>query len=322
MAYDWLNMLTKVSEHLYSAFFVKMGKKTRAQQERGNELRRIQTSKTRQAVFIAEYIQFKYFHVYAEAASFYNALNTLYPTKYDLRKTTEYREWKMVINGETVKTKRKPPHHQNIENTTMPQSPEEDSIPPQSPEEDSIPPQSPQADSIPPQSPEEDSIPPQSPQADSIPPQSPEEDSIPPQSPQADSIPPQSPEEDSIPPQSPQADSIPPQSPKPSVYNDSMQLRIPLLQYEPKTPRKSPPTVTTETLEIITEKTLDESAIEPSILEELTPERISQIINELRQDDEIQNIFTEIEQQIQFEQLGMDIDIPQYDMLENELLLW
>ena len=242
----------------------------------------------------------------------------------------ECREWKIVINGGTVKTwKLRKPKHQNIENA--------ESIPPQNPTEaESMSPQNPtyqnieNAESIPPQNPtESESMSPQNPtEAESMPPQSPaEEDSTLPRSPEGDSTPPRSPEGDSTPPQSPaEGESTPPQTPKPSVYNDNLQLRIPLFQYKPETPRptrpRTPPTVTTETLQIITEEILDHNFIEPNMLDELIPERIDQIINELRQDDELQNIFTEIEEQIEFEQLGMDIDIPDYDTTENELLLW
>ena len=41
----------------------------------------------------------------------------MYSAKYDLRKTQEYRTWKTVINGGTVKTPKLQKHnHQNIEN--------------------------------------------------------------------------------------------------------------------------------------------------------------------------------------------------------------
>ena len=293
-----------------------MGKKTRAQQLRANDQRRTLRSKSRQAVFICEYIQFKYFDLYAEAVSFFNALNTMYSTKHDLRKTKEYREWKTVINGETLKTRKLPmPEYPNIENFEF--------MPPQSPAE---------AETTSSQRPTEpESTPPQSPtEPESTPPQSPTEpESTPPQSPtEPESTPPQSPTEpESTPPQSPtEPESTPPQSPaeeekEPPVYNDNLQLRIPLLNYQSKTPRKSPPTITTETLQIITEETLDHN-VEPIMLDQLMTERLDEIINELRQDPELQNMFTEIEEQFEFEQLGMDIDIAEYDILENELLLW
>ena len=116
-----------------------MGKRTKAQQERFNEQRRVNKSKARQALFIAEYFQTKYFELYSEAASFFNDLNGTYPEKYDLRKTNEFREWKSYVNGEILKSrKRTNPQYlaveivENIPQTpTEPQSPP----PPQSPTE-------------------------------------------------------------------------------------------------------------------------------------------------------------------------------------------
>ena len=310
-ACDWLNMFTKVSERLYLAFFVKMGRKTRAQQLRANDQRRSHRSKARQDVFISEYIQLKYFDVYSEAAKFYNALNMLYPAKYDLRKTEEYRDWKAAINGQTVKIRKLPmPEHLNIQ-TVSPQSPaQSETAPPQS---------STQSETAPPQSPTQpETTPPQSPaQSETAPPQSPT---------QSETAPAQSPTQpETTPPQSPvQSETTPPQSPAEEekellVYNDNLQLKIPLFQYNPKTPR---PTVTTETLETITEQIVDEGTIQPTILDELMPGMLEQIITELRQEPELLDIFTDIEQQVEFEQLGMDIDICEYDILENELLEW
>ena len=84
-----------------------MGKRTRAQQDRWNEQRRVNKSKARQALFIAEYFQTKYFELYSEAASFFNVVNKLYPMKYDARKTPEFRQWKSRIMGEALKSKKR-----------------------------------------------------------------------------------------------------------------------------------------------------------------------------------------------------------------------
>ena len=274
----------------------KMGKRTRAQQDRFNEQRRANKSKARQALFIAEYFQTKYFELYNEAATFFNALNKMYPTKYDVRKAPEFRQWKSCINGE-IRKSRKRTTYLNIEvDETMPQTPDES---------ESLPPQTPQtpAESSPPQSPAESS-PPQTPQSpvESSPPQPPAESS-PPQTPQtpAESSPPQSP-----------AESSPPQSPV--EYSDTMELRIPLLNY--RVPQKSLPTVITETIEITQETE------EPLTLDDIPAEKIEEIINQLRQDPDLRNIFTDIEQQLEFEHLGMDIDIdiPEQNLLEDELL--
>ena len=297
-ASDWLSMFIKASERLYLAFIFKMYKKrTREQQDIYNEQRRANKSKTRQALFIAEYIQAKYFHLYGEACTFYNSLNTLYPTKYDLRKTTEFRQWKSYITGKPPKTpKRKCIMYNNAENNSTvteispPQPPVE--ISPQSPDE-----MSPHVE-IPPQSPVEMSPPVE------ISPQSPDE-----MSPHVE-IPPQSPDE--MPPQSPDEMSPPQPHTDPEIstpYCDRMELKIPLLQHDTIKKR----TVTTETLQITTQQE------EPLTLDDIPSERINELIQQLRDDPDLRDIFTSVEEQLEFEELGIDIDICESYPLEDEL---
>ena len=272
-------MFTKVSERMYLAFISKMPKRTAAQQQHYNEQRRANKSKSRQAFFIAEFVQSKYFDVYSEACRFFNALNTLYATKYDLRKTSEFRQWKASINGEVPKAPKRTCHtYLNIEKIqqtlTVPQSPSQ--------------PQSPTAtESPPPQTPTESS-PPQSPTVTEI---------SSPQSPTAT---------ESSPPQSPTATESPP-----TKFNDTLELKIPLLRYN--TPEKS--TVTTQTLDITTIQETDLVT-----LNDIPDEKINEIIEQLRRDPDLKDIFTTIEQQIEFEELGMDLEIPELNSLEDELL--
>ena len=315
--------------------------RTRAQQDRANETRRIRTSKQRQSSFISDYIQVKYFDLYSEAAGFFNALNTLYPSKYDITKTQEYRSWRMELITGQRKVKAKPPTYESIDvpmnmyyqNTD--QQPESHELSePQSPESE---PQSPESE---PQSPESE---PQSPESE---PQSPESE---PQSPESE---PQSPENNQ-------------QLSEKEPWKDNMQLRIPLLRYNSSTPPNSERTVTTQTIEIITEQTLDQSSmdnnpsnqlidasinenidleigsnqlIDASINESIDLEQImdqldvdnipsnqlidasineniDRIIQELRKDPDLHNIFNEME-------LSQGIDIEQDIRLENELLNW
>ena len=119
-------------------------------------------------------------------------------------------------------------------------------------------------------------------------------------------------------PGTPQSDDEPenPQTPfeiSSTRYNDNMVLRIPLL----KSPQTSPPAVTTETIQIVTEQ-----AVEPLNLDDIPPERIEQLITELQQDPDIMGMFTDIEAQLEFEQLGLDIDISESYLLEDELADW
>ena len=299
-------MFTKASERLYLAFISKMPKRTRAEQDRYNEQRRRNKLKTRQALFTSEYVQAKYFDIYKEATVFYNALNSLYPAKHDLRKTGEFREWKKAVEhqkrvstfpplAERTHTESQSPH-------TESQSPHTESQPP--PHTESQP--SPRTES---QSPHTESQPPprtesQSPHTESQPPPRTES-----QSPHTESQP--SPRTESQPPHTgTQPPSTPPTPRSPTQYSDRLELLIPLQDYGPHKKR----TVTTQTLSIITEQ-----EIEPVTMNDIPEERINEIIEQLRQDPDLSAIFSDVEWQIEFEQLGMDIDIPELNSHEDEL---
>ena len=239
---------------------------------RRKQQRRENRSRVRQDQFIADYIYHKYFDIYSEAAQFYNGLNQKYPTKYDLRKTAEYRMWKIQTTGQTISRKLSKPVHSNIQSPIR--------IHPQT-------------------------------QMTII------YDEDQPPSPEQSEDPAPSPEQSEDPASSPEQSEDPAPSPK-TPYVDNMQLKIPLL----KPPAKHP-SVTTKTLQIITEEVMEEGVpFEPSLCEEIDPEVLDKIINELRTEQDLQNIFTNIEQQIEFEQLGMNIDMSEDNRLEKELENW
>ena len=76
------------------------------------------------------------------------------------------------------------------------------------------------------------------------------------------------------------------------------------------------------TIETAMRETLAEGTIEPSLEGFIPSELFEQIINELRQDLDLDNIITSIEEQIHYEELdiGMNMDISDDDRLEKELL--
>ena len=351
MAYDWLNMFTKASERLYLAFFVNMGKTNKdsatetAKKIRAKHLRRVEKSKRRQAYFISDYLQVKYFQLYSEAAQFYNALNTIHPTKNDLRKALEYKNWKKAINGEKERSNSQVRRFENIneQREIEPESPENSNehseIEPESPENSNqqreIEPESPensnQQHEIEPESPENSN------QQREIEPESPENSNqqceIEPESPensnQQREIEPESPENSN------QQREIEPESPE--TYNDRMRLEIPLLDYQPPSikstiPQNPAPAVHTHTLEMVTEEVLSQSEVENNVLNELTPQRINQILDELRQDPELHGIFAEVERDVRqeedddegiyFDTVGANLEIEIDDRLETELDNW
>ena len=297
-----------------------------AKQQVLRQQRRQNRSKVRQALLINDYIFYKYFNIYQEAALFYNEVNEKYPKKPDLRRTDEFKAWIMAVTWQPirVRTKRPFPSHSNIQipecidpgtsftavynkgqtsssETKHPDLPESPHAQPESPEHPDLP-ESPHAQ---PESPEHPDLP-ESPHAQ---PESPEHPDLP-ESPHAQ---PESPEHPDLP-ESPHAQ---PESPVQQIKREKvMELKIPLMKS---------PTVTTQTLQTVTEEILQEStAIYPSLQKEIDPEVIERIINELRQDPDLKDIVTAVEEQIEVEQIGMDVDISIDDRLENELedLFW
>ena len=61
------------------------------QVNRRKELRKTHKNMLRRELLVAEYVQYKYSDIYAEAVLFHDTLNRLYPTKHDLKKTDEFR---------------------------------------------------------------------------------------------------------------------------------------------------------------------------------------------------------------------------------------
>ena len=65
--------------------------------------RRCKRYERRQALFVQEYVETKYRAIYDEVMEFYESVNVSYPTKYDLRKTGEFKKWKKSISGQQKK---------------------------------------------------------------------------------------------------------------------------------------------------------------------------------------------------------------------------
>ena len=279
--------------------------------------RRENRSKVRQALLISEYVRYKHFAVYREAANFYNEVNSYYPLKYDLRKTDEFRALKMGI---PIKVTKKKQYHEPIpvtvgssftlicEQAASPEQHSECDEQAVSPEKPSSPEQRSECD--------EQSV-------------STEKPTSPEQRSECDeqSV---STEKPTSPEQRSECDEQSVSTEKPSSPEQRfeqgkqkvMQLRIPLLE----------PAVITQTLQIVTDEVLQENPLQvaaeevaqepttlyPSLHEEIPNEILERIMNELREDPELQTIMTGIEQDLEFEQIGMDLDIPE-DRLENEL---
>ena len=261
--------------------------------EKKKQQRRENTSKKRQDQFITDYVYHKYGAIYNEAAQFYNILNQRYPKKYDLRKNEEYRKWKRQVTGQPEKIttqKYRIPSHPFIQNSIA--------IHPESiltvvhDEQESTHENPEQNETVPDENPE---------QNETVSDENPEQN-------------------ETVSDENPEQNEMDSDEDQKTVYVDNMQLKIPLLELTKK------PNVTTEKLQTVTEEILQEGdQIEPSLYDEIDQEVIEKIIAELHNEPELQNVFSSIEQQLEIEQIGMEIDIAEDTRLEDELenlMLW
>ena len=259
------------------------------------EKRREKTSEARQALLISEYVYNKHFNVYQEAARYYNELNKMYPTRPDLRKCDEFRAFKMATKGGPIRIRK----YGKTCYANIPVEIQPVEIPVQTVEIPVQPVEIPvQTVEIPVQ-PVEIPV-----QTVEIPVQPVE-------------IPVQTVE---IPVQPVEL----PVQPVKCIPKKVMELKIPLID----------PAVITETLSIQTEEIIQENTLEvasegiiqeetptlyPSLTEEIPQEIVDKIINELREDPELKTIMTGLEEEFEFEQIGMELDISDDDRLEIEL---
>ena len=260
--------------------------------------RRERQSKVRQALLINEYVYTKYFTIYQEAAQYYNQLNSLHPMKCDLRKCEEFKAWKMATCGYPLRVTKRyhKVYHSNIPVGQHPELFVQSESPDRTEQQLELP--------VQPESPDRTEQQLELP----VQPESPDRTEQHPELP----VQPESPD---------RTEQQLEQTANPG--EKVMQLKIPLLE----------PSVVTETLQILTQETIQENplqvaaegitqettTIHPSLQEELPQDVIDRIINELREDPELKTIMTDIEQDLEFEQVGMELDIRDDDRLENEL---
>ena len=293
-----------------------------------NEKRRQARSLIREGMFISDFVETKYNSIYQEAAALYNEINQINPRKPDLRRTSEYRQWKNNIASEhnmplipmprqkkrqlvhvthrniPVSTTTSHPHNICIVLPVVESPPSDNQIPPQ--------PESPRAE-IPLAS--DNQIPPQ--------PESPRAEislSDNQTSPQSES--PRAEISLSDNQTSPQSSENP--APDSRISGKIMQLKIPLIQSPsiPKTIQDPKGILGTACEETMLDEGNQSEMFNPSLLDEVPPEAIEKIISDLQQDPNLKDMMADIENQMNIEEeiVGLNIDIPDlYDPLEEEL---
>ena len=293
-----------------------MNKQERVNRRR--QLRKVTRSNVRQVLFVADYIQTKYPIIYAQAVQFYNQINRLYPAKNDLRKTGTYKEWKQRItlrqqpypNVETASH----PSTQDFETASHPstQDFETASHPSTQDFETASHPstQDFETASHPSTQDFETASHPSTQDFETASHPS-TQDFETASHPSTQDVVMATGETRSSEPSSPYQKI---QKSRELVYNDNLELRIPLMQY-------SSGSVATETLQTVTQEILAVDSIQPTILEDVSPDLLDKVIEELRAEPELRGIFAQVEQEQLLEEFDIDIDIPG-DLLEKELENW
>ena len=263
-----------------------------------NEKRNHQKSLTREGMFVSDYVYTKYNCIYQEAAVLYNQINEKNPRKPDLRKTVEYRRWKnnlaalhnMPLTPVPRQKKRQLIHmvHRDIpiDTTGLPVITCIDLPTVEIPLPDQTPPSS--------------------------------ENPVP-ENPSAENPVPENPSSDD-PPENPPLDK--------RIGGMTMQLNIPLIQVptsSSKTVQYPEEILTTACEEITIDEGDQTEVLDPSILDEVSPETMSKIIEELQRDPNLKDIMVDIENNLNIEEelVGLTVDLPDLpDPLEEELMFW
>ena len=117
----------------------------------------------------------------------------------------------------------------------------------------------------------------------------------------------------------------------PRTTGKTMRLEIPLLQIPaaPK-PVQPPNTILSEDTQEVMEEGDQIKDLHPSLIDELSPEILENLLNQLRADPELNTMMDTIETDIEKEQeeteeeiIGLTIDLPElYDPLEEEMMCW
>ena len=267
------------------------------------EARIKQRNKERQDLFASDYVKHKYPAIYAEAVQVFQILTNQYPNKLDARKTDEHKVWK------TTDPSILHPAF-NIRQASV--------LPPQAHVKIYFPEQTPNPEPLaimeppiiePPNSEPSHQTPNPEPLATMEPPIT---------------EPPNSEPSHQTPNPEPLAITEPPttepqESPEPPTYVDNMQLIIPLLK-----PPKKHSDLITQTLDIVTEETL-QTCQQPLRMGQLDPQILEQLMAELRADPMLKDLFSDLEQQIEFEGpdgMNIDIDIGMDTRLEDQIENW
>ena len=95
---------------------------------------------------------------------------------------------------------------------------------------------------------------------------------------------------------------------------DNLRLRIPIERYRTL---KQTHSTTTQTMSFVVVD--QEPDLQPTLCDELPTELIDSILDQLRQDPDLNNMINDIDELINSDLMGINLEIPEYTLLEKEL---
>ena len=281
--------------------------RSRAAQDRHNELRRQSRGKARKAVFITDYVQVKYSEIFKEAEGLFNVLDSRYKDKYDLRKTNEFLCFKHITEGKGNKNGKE--LYFDLETASVSVRKLE-SLPAETVVEcENLPAETVmECESLPAETVVEcESLPAETVvECESLPAETVVE---------CESLPAETVVEcESLPTENvTECENLPAETvTKLSPVTKQLEPLLEIALIPEQQAREA--TVTSQTIQIMTEQETP-----PISFDDIPTDMIDQIISQLRRDPDLTEIFNDIEFQMEFDQLGEDLDIPQMNSLEDEL---
>ena len=262
----------------------------------------------RQSIFISEYVQRKYPDLYHEAASMYNEINVKYPKKPDLRKCTEFRKWKNTIavskgQSASIIPREKQYKYNRTEYSNIVLNPTNES-PIESPTTQqengylnqpltqrimclNIPLMPPPCDST----------------SYEITIEEPNQTTDP-----------STPQEPATQEPNQTTDPSTPQEPATQEPNQTTDSSTP---QEPATQEPN------QTTDPSTPQEPAEQCMDPSIMDQIAPEIIEKIIQELRLDPNLKDLMDDVQSEVEEEIIGLEVDVPELDyLMDQDLMFW
>ena len=286
--------------------------RTREAQDRHNELRRRSRSNARKAVYIAEYVEIKYPNIFKEAEGSFSILDQKYQDKHDLRKTDEFLFLKLKTEGKLA-----------CESLPTETAMDSESLSAETATCESLPTETATCESLPTETATCESLPTETATCESLPTETAMDseslsaetatcESLPTETATCESLPTETAmDSESLSAETATCESLPAEKvSSPVTKHLQLQLEIDLMSEQ----QVREAAVTTQTLSVTTEQ-----EDPPVSLSDIPVDMIDEIICQLRQDPDLIEIFKDIDLQMEFEQLGEDLDIPQMNLLEDEL---